>query len=244
MKTIKDLKINAGRYSQLKIEVNYTLGGMNYFSGNVNKRGYKLYLTPCDCHADGFMSQTLLGADEHESGFYILLEEVTRMNQKRLKYWQDKIEPLADEIADLYSEKRYDDIIELVGGQNPNPEKAENSTKKLLDDKLLNDLKNEVEDHFIVKFFNPSGTWYVKDVQEYIMKKDGHEIVVHDYEEMVKNKGEGWEVEDIVFFGYVKLLYAEYGYFNLKQLESIDKPMMWVERDKHFTATKCELIID
>lgn len=241
MKTIKELKIPAGDYKQIEIRVDYTLGGMNYFSGNVNKRGYKLYLTPC-FSGHGMMSHTLLGS-EHESGFYIQLEEVTRMNKKRMEYWWSVVEPLAQEIADLYSEKRYNEIIDLVGALHPTPpKKAEESTRKLLNDKLIKDTAKEIEDHFIVKFFNAGGTWYVKEATEYIMKKDGHEIVVHNYKEMIENKNEGWEIEDIVFFGYVELIDSEYGYFNLKELESVDKPMLWVERDKHFTATRCELI--
>lgn len=40
-------------------------------------------------------------------------------------------------------------------------------------------------------------------------------------------------------FGFVKGLDAEFGYFSLKELASIEEPFgLKVERDRHFTATQ------
>lgn len=65
----------------------------------------------------------------------------------------------------------------------------------------------------ICKFFNPcgAGTWYVTEGEE---QEDG----------------------DWLFFGFVELLDSEWGYFTLKELESVKLPFgMGIERDTSFT---------
>jgi hypothetical protein len=62
-----------------------------------------------------------------------------------------------------------------------------------------------------VKFFHPVGswTWYVTEGEE--------------------------DNGDIIFFGYVRGLENELGYFSLTELESVKGPMgLGVERDRHF----------
>ena len=58
------------------------------------------------------------------------------------------------------------------------------------------------EAQVVVKYFNPvgAGTWYVLE-------------------------GEKQENGDYLFFGFVELLEAEYGYFSLSELESIQIPL-------------------
>lgn len=244
MKTFKQLKTPIGNYNELKIEVDYTLGGMNYFSGNVNKRGYKLYLTPCS-RGNGFMQTTMMGSTE-ESGFYILLEEVTRFNKKRQDYWWSVVEPLVDEIADLYAEKRFQEIFKLFDNQLPKsePEEPKPIRYTLLTNSLLKNISTPKEDHFIVKFFNPIGTWFVKEVDEYRLKRNEEDKVVRTYNELMEAINNGWELDDIIFFGWAKITDGEYGCFSLKELETTSKPIMKVERDKYFTATRCEEIIN
>ena len=242
MKTFKQLKTPAGNYNELKIEVSYTLGGMNYFSGTTNKRGYKLYLKPVS-RAGGVMSATLMGSTE-ESGFYILLEEVTRLNKKRQEHWWQVVEPLTDKIADLYSERRFQEIINLFDVQPVEPEEPKSIRYSLLTSNLLKEVSTPKEDHFIVKFFNPVGTWFVKEVDEYRLGKGAQYKITSDHREMLELADSGWELDDIIFFGWAKITDGEYGYFSLKELETVSKPVMRVNRDKHFTATRCEEIIN
>lgn len=71
------------------------------------------------------------------------------------------------------------------------------------------------EKKIVCKFFNPSGTgtWYVIEGQE----EDG----------------------DFIFFGLVDLHEKEFGYFSLKELESIKLPLgLKIERDCWFDSCK------
>ncbi len=71
------------------------------------------------------------------------------------------------------------------------------------------------EKPIICKFFNPigSGNWYVIEGEQ---KED-----------------------DFIFFGLVDLQEQEFGYFSLKELESIRLPLgMKIERDIHFEDYK------
>ncbi|PIE84983.1 hypothetical protein CSA08_04355 [Candidatus Gracilibacteria bacterium] len=51
--------------------------------------------------------------------------------------------------------------------------------------------------------------------------------------------GVEYSKEDKLFFGYVKGLYPEWGYFSLIELSEIKSPLgLTVERDIHFKPTK------
>lgn len=71
-----------GDKSELEVEIYYSLGGMNYFTGNVNPRGYYLSVTPVTFEDRGgftSISCTLLGT---YSGIKTLIEPATRFNKK------------------------------------------------------------------------------------------------------------------------------------------------------------------
>ena len=71
------------------------------------------------------------------------------------------------------------------------------------------------EKEIVCKFFNPcgAGSWYVVEGQE----EDG----------------------DFIFFGLVELHEQEWGYFSLKELESIRLPFgLGIERDIHFSKRR------
>lgn len=103
---------NGTQYKQLKIEVDYSLGGMNYFSGNINKRGYYLYLTPCTMNGT-IMTSTLMGKTE-ESGFKIFLEETKRKSKKRQGEIYQKLESKIEDIRDLFQIGEYKEINNLT----------------------------------------------------------------------------------------------------------------------------------
>lgn len=96
----KTYKIVDGQ--EYEISVGYDLGGMNWFSGGVNKRGYYLYVTPCKTTDNGTYKsvQSILG-----QGIKLMLKEVSRASAKAeaesielakgredelIKYCQDK----------------------------------------------------------------------------------------------------------------------------------------------------------
>ena len=96
---------------------------------------------------------------------------------------------------------------------------------KLITKALLKNYSTETLDDSkkkaVIKYFSPVGrfTWYVIEGE---VQKDG----------------------DILFFGYVKgndPMDDEYGYFSLKELESITLPWgLKIERDLHFDPTSIE----
>ncbi len=76
------------------------------------------------------------------------------------------------------------------------------------------------EKEVVAKFFNPvgAGTWYVIEGEE----QDG----------------------DFIFFGLVDLHETEFGYFSLRELESVRLPFgLHIERDIHFSRTKVQEIL-
>jgi len=111
-------KLNNGTdYKELEIKVNYSLGGINYFSGNTNPRGYYLHLTPLSITemADGtkIMSCTLMG-DKKTSGFKVIIEETKRKSQKRLDELNNKFDEKVETIRDMFEKEHYKDIFRLV----------------------------------------------------------------------------------------------------------------------------------
>lgn len=114
------LPLTHPRYNELRVNVDYTLGGINYFSGSSSPRGYYLYLTPVT-HANGMISCQLLG-EPYNSGFKVLLETANRLNRKRLAELQTKVYELANASADtinaLWGEQNWTDISALLNPAN------------------------------------------------------------------------------------------------------------------------------
>jgi hypothetical protein len=92
--------------------VDYEKGGMNYFSGNVYESGVKVYLTPCTV-TNGVVTCTILGA-QHVCGYKIMLKQINRKSQKQIDIMADKILPYAQQIADLYSDAKHQEIVKLI----------------------------------------------------------------------------------------------------------------------------------
>ena len=101
------------KFKELKIEVCYTKGGINYFSGSVNPRGYKLMLTPCE-HSGGMESFILMGDN---AGKFVLIEEVQRFNKRRLIEHKDRLTPFIDEILKAFESKDITRLIAIAKGE-------------------------------------------------------------------------------------------------------------------------------
>jgi len=97
---------------QLRIMVDYEKGGMNYFSGNVYESGVKVYLTPCTV-TNGIVTQTILG-EQHVCGYKVMLKQINRKSQKQIDVMAEKILPYAQQIADLYSDAKHQEIVKLI----------------------------------------------------------------------------------------------------------------------------------
>jgi hypothetical protein len=71
-----------------------------------------LSLTPVR-RGNGFI-QTIINGQLHTMGYKILLKELGRKSQKQLDLAAERLMPFAGEIADLYSEGKHNEIIQLV----------------------------------------------------------------------------------------------------------------------------------
>jgi len=98
--------------NELKLEINYQLGGHNWFSGDIDSRGVFLSLTPVR-RCNGFISIRIDGK-LHTMGYKILLKELGRKSQKQLNLAAERVLPFAGAIADLYSEGKHNEIVQLV----------------------------------------------------------------------------------------------------------------------------------
>ena len=97
---------------QLRIMVDYEKGGMNYFSGKVYESGVKVYLTPCTV-TNGIITQTIMG-EQHVCGYKVMLKQINRKSQKQIDIMAEKILPYAQQIADLYSDAKHQEIVKLI----------------------------------------------------------------------------------------------------------------------------------
>jgi hypothetical protein len=83
----------------LKVEVYYSLGGLNYFTGRQEKRGYYLSVTPVEIEDHGgYRTETVTLF----SGVKELLKEVTRRSKK------------AETEAEKLAEERMETLINYV----------------------------------------------------------------------------------------------------------------------------------
>ena len=62
----------------IEIDISYTLGGQNYFTGRVDGRGYWLHVRPVDIGEGGFRSFMVF------SGYKMLVQEASRYSDKGL----------------------------------------------------------------------------------------------------------------------------------------------------------------
>ncbi len=88
------------KYNTLEITVSYVVGGMNYFTGNVNPRGYAINFNPMNVvdRGNGFLSRSfMMGSSKG-----IILGEAKRYSEKDLAKWASSVEPLLEELASSF----------------------------------------------------------------------------------------------------------------------------------------------
>ena len=97
---------------ELKINIDYQKGGINYFSGNYSDSGVFVYLTPV--HRNGICVSCSILGQQHECGYKILLKQINRRSQKQINLMAEKVLPYAQQIADLYSDRKHQDVYNLI----------------------------------------------------------------------------------------------------------------------------------
>lgn len=105
-----NLKNPIGRMSQIEISVSYTLGGMNYFTGDRHPRSYRLHCSPCNING-GIRESVILG-NGRESGLAYRICETNRYSEKKLKDLAIQID--AQKIADWYEEGNDKAILDYL----------------------------------------------------------------------------------------------------------------------------------
>jgi hypothetical protein len=87
MKTYLKVKQNSGiTENNIKITIDYELGGHNMFSGNVNRRGYYLYAQPVTLTENEYNGRSYTSESATLfNGFKVFLKEVGRKSDKAYK---------------------------------------------------------------------------------------------------------------------------------------------------------------
>jgi len=87
MKKYFKVKANSGiTENNIKITIDYELGGHNMFSGNVNRRGYYLYAQPVTLTENEYNGRSYTSESTMMfSGFKVFLKEVGRKSEKAYK---------------------------------------------------------------------------------------------------------------------------------------------------------------
>ena len=98
--------------NELRINIDYQKGGVNYFSGNYSDSGVFVYLTPVH-RGNGFEGFSITGK-QHIDGYKILLKQINRKSQKQIELAAAKVLPYAQQIADLYSDMKHQDVYNLI----------------------------------------------------------------------------------------------------------------------------------
>jgi len=104
-------------YSVFLITISYSLGGMNYFTGQSDPRGYRVVISPASITetAGGgrILSATILGK-QWESGLRFFIEPTKRYNRKRLEELALQVYKIGEDIAEDYEKENYQDILGKV----------------------------------------------------------------------------------------------------------------------------------
>lgn len=94
MKKYIEVKENPAKVTHLRIELYYSLGGMNYFTGKAENRGYYLSVTPVErgTSVGGYTSESCTAF----TGIKQNVKEVTRKSKKA----ESEAEKLAADVMD------------------------------------------------------------------------------------------------------------------------------------------------
>lgn len=109
--------VKTKEFGELKIEVYYDLGGVNYFTGNTVERGIKVRIHPqtrVDLGNGQFVTQSVIMSGDYGDGYNIHLETLKRRSQNKEQAHFERIKPLAQDIADLFLAGEHGKVFDLV----------------------------------------------------------------------------------------------------------------------------------
>ena len=102
--------------NKLRVMVDYQASGCNYFSGQMTRSGVYVYIIPCGM-SNGVITTVITG-NQHNDGYKILIKQINRKSQKQIDLVAEKVFPYAQQIADLYSDGRHEDVFKLIKSIN------------------------------------------------------------------------------------------------------------------------------
>jgi hypothetical protein len=119
----RTVKVAGEQATHFKVTVDYSKGGMNYFTYKTSPRGYYLYVTPVIREAverhpsDGpggpvtFDRTALTGEG---AGFKVLLKETTRLNRKTLSLCETVVNAHLHSLLPLLLDANREGILQLT----------------------------------------------------------------------------------------------------------------------------------
>ncbi|MFA6100412.1 MAG: hypothetical protein WC750_06125 [Patescibacteria group bacterium] len=214
--------------THLKIRVEYSEGGQNYFSGGYNKRGFRVSVTPVTLSEErGYTSESfvMLG-DRRNCGGYVMIEEAKRYNSKRLEQLAEKYDGKVEDVARAVILDDVHVLVQLIQGNNPPPKTpdpapapqaktmwSEPTEKQLSAIPAMYSTENvPLKDKVIhMHFFLGGSDWYVAE----------------------------YDPKERMFFGFVilnnDLECAEWGPFSYDELKTLRAGFVQMDRDRHWT---------
>lgn len=98
-----------------KIDVSYSLGGINYMTGDHNRRGIYIHFTIVErTERDGYTTESYgLFAD---GSFKILFEELKRKSQKKMDAAIDWVMQHKERLHDLHTAGNKSELLRLIQG--------------------------------------------------------------------------------------------------------------------------------
>ena len=102
--------LNENENKFLKVDLFYDLGGINYFTGSVNRRGIYIGFRVVE-KGDNWEKFTLFGSDNTD--FKVCLKELNRLNNKLLLKYYDLLKTNKDLLFNLWKENKILQIKKL-----------------------------------------------------------------------------------------------------------------------------------
>jgi hypothetical protein len=92
----RPVRIVGEQATHFRVSVDYSKGGINYFTYKTDPRGYYIYVSPV-VREDGFERSALTGDG---SGFKFLLKPATRLHRKTLDHIADVVKTQLDTLTE------------------------------------------------------------------------------------------------------------------------------------------------
>jgi hypothetical protein len=107
---------NLGENKYLKVELDYSLGGVNYFNSTRNERGLKVYFREVErSNANGYTTESFMVFGDNKA-FQVHLLDMTRKSQKVIdKYGKIMQDMPKEKLMEVYEKKDFLTTLEAFG---------------------------------------------------------------------------------------------------------------------------------